>query len=100
MDGYGKVEIEMIIKEMPQRSDFYTMSYEINNDILEITINGTSEVFDFTGLPDGVIDSLEIESLSINPIIEAKKEDGILTVSMIRFYGSEEKHIYEFEEVN
>lgn len=83
------------IKESPQRADM-KISYAISNDILTITLDGVSEVFDFTGMPEGKLDSVEVESLKLNPIISAEKIGEEITVEVLRFYGIDEKHIYEF----
>ena len=82
------------IKESPQRADM-KISYAISNDILTITLDGVSEVFDFTGMPEGKLDSVEVESLKLNPIISAEKIGEEITVEVLRFYGVDEKHIYE-----
>lgn len=83
------------IKESPQRADM-KISYAISNDILTITLDGVSEVFDFTGMPEGKLDSVEVESLKLNPIISAEKIGEEIIVEVLRFYGADEKHIYEF----
>ena len=82
------------IIEVPQRADI-KISYEVNGEILEITIDKVKETFDFTGLPDGVMEEIEVTSLPINPILSAKKVDGVLTVELLRFYSFEEKGEFE-----
>lgn len=84
----------MKIIEVPQRSDM-VISYEVKGEILEVTIDNTNEAFDFTGLPDGVMEEIETMSLLVNPILSASKVDGVLTVEILRFYGLEEKGVFE-----
>lgn len=87
----------MKIIETPQRSDKHIISHKIKDDVLTITINDESEVFDFTGLPNGELDEIEVETLPINPIVSAKKENGELEVTLLRFYNQDEKHLFEVE---
>lgn len=43
-----------------------------------------TDVFDFTGMPDGVLSNVET-SLTVNPILKAEKIDGVLYVTLINF---------------
>lgn len=86
------------IIEIPQQNDILKTSYETNGDVLKITLDKTSEEFDFTGLPEGIADSIEPEVLKINPIISAEKVGDEIIISLIRFYGEEEKEVFEFGE--
>lgn len=79
----------------PQRSD-YKVEFSTVEDILTVTINDDiSEVFDFTGLPDGIAEDIIIENLPVNPILNVKKEDGKVVVEVLRFYSTEEKELFE-----
>lgn len=86
------------ITELPQQNDILKTSYETNGDVLRITLDGATEEFDFTGLPEGIADSIESEVLKINPIISAEKVGDEIIISLIRFYGEEEKEVFEFGE--
>lgn len=69
--------------------------YEFDNDRVKITINGISDEFDFTGLPDGELELYDHETsenliqtvLPINPIISAKKKGGVLYLELINWIG-------------
>ena len=78
----------------PQRSGIKA-EYQISGDVLSITIGGESENFDFTGLEEGVAEEIIAEILPVNPIISVEKTGDIVTVEAIRFYGEDEKHLYE-----
>jgi len=80
--------------ETPQRADI-TAVYEVNEDMLTITIGDDVEIFDFTGLPDGKAEEIVVETLPVNPIVSASKTDGVLDIVAIRFYNEEEKSLYE-----
>lgn len=79
----------------PQRSDFYTSTYQLENDVLTVSINDTVETFDFSEFPDGVAEEIITESLPINPIMRVERIQGELKVTVIQFYGESEKHEYE-----
>ena len=78
----------------PQRSDFKA-EYAINNDVLTIKIGGVEEVFDFTGLEEGMAEEIITEALPINPIISAEKIGDTVNITAIRFYGENEKEVFE-----
>lgn len=78
----------------PQRADFKA-EYIINNDILTVKIGDKEENFDFTGLEEGVAEEIIAEELPINPVISAEKIGDIVNIVAIRFYGKDEKHLFE-----
>ena len=78
----------------PQRADFKA-EYIVNDDILTVKIDNKIETFDFTGLEEGIAEEIITEVLSINPIISAKKIGNTVNVTVIRFYGEDEKHLFE-----
>lgn len=82
------------IIESPQRSD-NKISYIVENDILTITIDNATEVFDFTGVPEGKAEEIESGALQINPIISAEKIGEEITITLLRFYSFEEKEMFE-----
>ena len=78
----------------PQRSDI-KINYTIDNDILTVSINGLEEIFDFTDLPDGIAEEIIAETLPVNPIISVEKNGDDINITAIKFYGLDEKHMYE-----
>lgn len=78
----------------PQRADI-KVECIVNNDTLTVTIYNISEVFDFTGLEEGIAEEIVTEILPINPIICAKKVGDIIDITVIRFYGEDEKEVFE-----
>lgn len=80
--------------ETPQRADLKA-EYIVNNDILTVKMNNTLETFDFTGLEEGIAEEIIAEELPINPIISAEKIGDTVNIKVIRFYGQDEKHLFE-----
>ena len=89
-------EVEIVIKiiETPQYSSF-NYSYEIKGDVLTITMNEETEVLDLTELEEGQAESIELEVLPINPILSIEKTGEVIEVTLIRFYGDDEKEEFE-----
>ncbi|WP_284037467.1 hypothetical protein [Neobacillus sp. 114] len=69
----------------PVRSDD-SLVYEFNGEAITVTLNGESEVFDFSEMPDGRLDSVET-TLSVNPILSAERVNGVLSVQLLNFIG-------------
>ena len=78
----------------PQRADIKA-EYSINNDVLTVKIDGITENFDFTGLPEGRAEKITVASLPVNPIVSVKKIGTTVNITVIHFYGADEKPIYE-----
>lgn len=78
----------------PQRADIKA-EYIVNGDVLTVKIGKVSEVFDFTGLPEGRAEEIVAEHLPVNPVISAEKIEDVVNVIVIRFYGADEKHLFE-----
>ena len=83
--------------ETPQRADM-KINYVVDGDILNVTIDGVTEEFDFTGLPEGRMTEIEPDELKVNPIVEAEKIGDEITIKLIRFYGKDEREVFEFGE--
>ena len=80
--------------ETPQRADI-KVEYITDNDILTVKIGEIEEIFDFTGLEEGIAEEIIAEILPINPIISAAKVGEIINIKVIRFYGEDEKEVFE-----
>lgn len=79
----------------PQRSD-YKAEYIVNNDTLVVRIDNIEEIFDFTGLEEGIAEEIIVEYLPIHPIESAKKSnDGVINIVARKFYGEDEKEVVE-----
>jgi len=83
--------------QTPQRADF-KVEYIINNDILTVKIDDKMETFDFTRFEEGIAKEIIVEGLPINPIISAEKIGDTINIKVIRFYGEDEKHLFEVVE--
>lgn len=82
------------LTETPQRADMKA-EYNVNGDVLTVKIGEIEEIFDFTGLEEGVAEEIIVEELPINPIVSAEKIGDVINVKVIRFYGEDEKHLFE-----
>ena len=78
----------------PQRADTKA-EYIVDNDILTIKIGKAQEIFDFTGLEEGMAEEIIAEELPINPIVSVEKTGEEINITVIRFYGEHEKHLFE-----
>ena len=88
----------MIIQLSPQVRENDKIWYEIEDQKITATINGVSDTFDFTDMPDGELqfwDENENElietELDESPIISARKENGELFVKIVFSVSREEK---------
>lgn len=93
----------MMILYSPQFNFFgQKIFYTFEKDKVIAELDGKVDTFDFSGMPDGKADSIESESFDFNPVISAKKEDGILYLELINFIGedaTEEERFPEWFEV-
>lgn len=82
------------IIETPQYAPF-KYEYEIKGDVLTLTMNEETEVLDLTELEEGQAESIELEVLPISPVVSIEKASDIIEVTLIRFYGDDEKEVFE-----
>ena len=69
----------------PQRAD-RKINYTFGQDIITAELDGKTDTFDFSQMPDG--EMVEVETtLPINPIISARRVDGVLEVILLNFIG-------------
>lgn len=81
----------MRIKYSPQRSDS-SLEYTFSGDIVTATLDGKSDVFDFSGLPasrEAIIES----TLDPCPVLAAERTaDGELIVTLLKHHGPNPTH--------
>lgn len=91
-----------VIKSPQIRLDDTRFTFACSGEVVTATLDGVSDVFDFSGFPDGHMDSSMVETiLTQNPIISAERVDGLLSVEVINFIGedaSDEEKFPEWEE--
>ncbi len=80
----------MQIKYSPCRSDD-SLVYTFDGEKVIVNYNGQEDIFDFTEMPDGVAENIET-TLPLNPIISAKREEGILYLELLYFHGPNPTH--------
>ena len=77
----------MRVRWSPQRSD-RQLSYQFDGETITATLDGQSDTFDFSDLPDGELDVSALETtLDICPVLAARRVDGQLEVTLLRFHG-------------
>jgi len=78
----------MLVHYSPQRSD-RKLSYAFPEpDVIEATLDGVTDRFDFSGLPDGELDTEALATtLDICPVLAARRVDGQLEVTLLKFHG-------------
>jgi hypothetical protein len=85
----------MKILYSPQVNTKDTLEYLFESDKITVTYNGEVDVFDFTDMPDGRVNSYDrrneliVTTLPTCPIYEAVKQDGVLSVVLLKFIGEE-----------
>ena len=86
----------MLIKFSPQRCDD-KLTYEFTGETIKATLNGITDTFDFSSLNEGdevsrneETGQLEIETiLPMLPILDAKRENGQVIVTVITYHGKD-----------
>jgi hypothetical protein len=74
----------------PQRSD-NVIVYGFSGDIVSVTLNGQSDIFDFTSMPNGEVKNVTT-TLPVNPIVSAERVEGVLRVTLLYFHGVNASH--------
>ena len=77
-----------------QRFDFV-----FSGESISATFDGETDTFDFSGLPDGEVDFSKIETtLPINPILIARRVDGVMSVELLNFISEDASELERFPE--
>jgi len=77
----------MLVRYSPQRSD-RSLTYDIQGETITATLDGQSDTFDFSDLPDGELDVSALETtLDICPVLAARRVNGKLEVTLLKFHG-------------
>ena len=68
------------------RFDGKKIKYEFDKDIVKASFDGKEDIFDFSDMPDGVVElpMRDVETtLDINPIMSVRKEVGVLYIELM-----------------
>jgi len=77
----------MLVRWSPQRSD-RQLSYQFDGETITATLDGETDTFDFSDLPDGELDVSALETtLDICPVLAARRVNGQLEVTLLKFHG-------------
>ena len=75
----------------------FTFAFE--GETVTATLGSESDIFDFSGFPDGRMDSSMVETILVyNPIIRAERVDGILSVELLNFISEDATEEEKFPE--
>ena len=73
--------------------------FGFSGESITATFDGETDNFDFSGLPDGEVDfSTVVTTLSYNPIIIARRVDGVLSVELLNFISEDASDDERFPE--
>ena len=73
--------------------------FVFSGESITATFDGETDTFDFSGLPDGEVDfSTVVTTLSYNPIIIARRVDGVLSVELLNFISEDASDDERFPE--
>ena len=95
----------MLIKFSPQRNDD-KLEYIFKGETITATLNGITDTFDFSSLQEGdevalneETGQLEIETnLPILPILDARRENGQVVVTVLKYHGKDAPESERFPE--
>ena len=88
----------MLVHWSPQRSDRH-LTYTFDGETITATLDGETDTFDFSDLPDGELDVSALETtLDICPIVAARRVNGQLEVTLLRFHGPDAPDSERFPE--
>ncbi len=95
----------MLINFSPQRNDD-KLTYEFKDETIKATLNGITDTFDFSSLQEGdevarneETGQLEIETiLPLLPILDAKRENGQVVVTVLKYHGKDAPEDERFPE--
>ena len=90
----------MRIMKSPQiRFDGTQFTFAFEGETVTATLGSESDIFDFSGFPDGRMDSSMVETILVyNPIIRAEKVDGVLSVELMNFIPEDAPEADKFPE--
>ena len=95
MDSDRKMEgLQLKIFFTPIVGDI-KVDYKFNRQTITVTIDGGMDVFDFSSLPDGEMDSIET-SLPYKVIVRAEKVEGVLYVEILNFISEDATEFERF----
>lgn len=60
------------------------IEYHFDGEMITVKWGEYEDIFDFTNCPDGMVEKVDT-TLPENPILEARREDGVLYVKLLKF---------------
>ena len=88
-----------ILKSPQVRDDEKRFEFEFSGEAITAAFDDITDVFDFSGFPDGEVDFSMIETvLEYNPILKAQRVDGTLSVELLNFISEDASEAEKFPE--
>jgi len=73
----------------PQVNNGEKINYNFNGEVVTVEHKGVTDTFDFSTFPEGA-EFMGVETtLEVNPIINVKRENGVLFVTLLNFINSD-----------
>ena len=87
-----------ILKSPQVRADEKRFEFEFSGEVITAVFDDITDVFDFSGFPDGEVDFSMIETvLECNPILKAQRVDGTLSVKLLDFISEDASEMKNFQ---
>jgi hypothetical protein len=80
----------------PIRADF-SIIYTFGTDSITATIENESDTFDFSAMPNGILDEMAT-TLPYMPIVSAERKEGVLSVVLLNPIGADATQEEKFPE--
>ena len=88
-----------ILKSPQVRADEKRFEFEFSGETITAVFDDITDVFDFSGFPDGEVDFSMVETvLECNPILKAQRVDGTLSVELLNFISEDASEAEKFPE--
>lgn len=85
--------MKLILTPQGNKVDF---SFSGSGDVLNVTVDGVTDTFDFSQMPDGKAESIE-STLNSCPVASAERVNGALTVTMLDWRPESEHNMQDVE---
>lgn len=73
--------------------------FAFSGESITATFDGDSDTYDFSGFPNGEVDFSMVETtLAYNPILIARRVDGVLSVELLNFISEDASELERFPE--
>jgi len=82
----------------PQVNNGEKFNYNFNGEVVFVEYKGITDTFDFATFPEGAQFEGVETTLEVNPIINVRRENGVLFVTLLNFINSDATEQEKFPE--